>query len=93
MTQTEVWLQLWTSRGGTHLSLYLPVFVVLALLTNIFTNLNMWYGTPPSTDFLVRELTSQDHVSEHHAKIGFSSPRDPFEDDCDVCMTSQMITN
>ena len=41
-SQTEVWLQFWTSSGGTHLSLYLPVFVVLAFLTNIFTNLNMW---------------------------------------------------
>ncbi|KAI4764830.1 putative multidrug resistance protein [Aureobasidium sp. EXF-12344] len=40
---SQVWLQLWTSNGGTHLSLYLPVFVVLALLTNVFTNLNMWY--------------------------------------------------
>ncbi|KEQ80625.1 putative multidrug resistance protein [Aureobasidium pullulans EXF-150] len=39
---SQVWLQFWTSNGGTHLSLYLPVFVVLALLTNIFTNLNMW---------------------------------------------------
>ena len=45
-SRTEVWLQFWTSNGGTHLSLYLPVFVMLALLTNIFTNLNMWHVLP-----------------------------------------------
>ncbi|KAH0283877.1 putative multidrug resistance protein, partial [Aureobasidium sp. EXF-3399] len=39
---SQVWLQLWISSGGARLSLYLPVFAVLALLTNIFTNLNMW---------------------------------------------------
>lgn len=93
MTQTEVWLQLWTSRGGTHLSLYLPVFAVLALLTNVFTNLNMWYGTRFSTDFLLRELTSQDHVPEHHAKIRFSPPQNPLEDNDNVRIIAQIITS
>ncbi|KAI4743295.1 putative multidrug resistance protein [Aureobasidium sp. EXF-12298] len=71
---SQVWLQLWTSNGGTHLSLYLPVFVVLALLTNVFTNLNMWFSQDISLTTLFDCLAQAALISTGSAYMAITIP-------------------
>ena len=64
---------------------------MLALLTNIFTNLNMWYEKSFYVDIGSWKLTKQDYFLEHHAEVGISSPCGLIEDNDDVRMSSQVI--